>query len=99
MDAISQTTHSNEFSLMKMYEVKISLKFVPNGPINNIPALVQMMAWHRLGDKPLSESMMVNLLTHICIIRSQWVKKSLAGQFKGKIADDIFKCISFNGNV
>ena len=33
---------------------KISLKFVPKGPINNIPALVQRMAWRRPGDKPLS---------------------------------------------
>ena len=35
------------------------MKFVPKGPINNIPALVQIMAWRRLGDKPLSEPMMV----------------------------------------
>ena len=38
--------------------IKISLKFVPNGSINNIRALVQTMAWHRPGDKPLSEPMM-----------------------------------------
>ena len=38
--------------------IKISLKFVPKGPINNIPALVQIMAWRRTGDKPLSEAMM-----------------------------------------
>ena len=31
--------------------IKISL-FVPKGPINNIPALVQIMAWRRSGDKP-----------------------------------------------
>ena len=30
----------------------ISLKFVPKGPINNISALVQIMAWRRSGDKP-----------------------------------------------
>ena len=29
--------------------IKISLKFVPGGLINNIPALVQIMAWHRPG--------------------------------------------------
>ena len=29
--------------------LKISLKFVPEGPINNIPALVEIMAWHQLG--------------------------------------------------
>ena len=27
--------------------IKISLKFVPKGPINDIPALVQIMAWRR----------------------------------------------------
>ena len=54
--------------------IKISLKFVPKGPINNIPAMVQIMAWRRSGDKPLSEPMMVSLLTHICVARPQWVK-------------------------
>ena len=51
--------------------VKISLKFVHKGPINNIPALVQIMAWHRPGDKPLSEPMVGSLLTHICVTRPQ----------------------------
>ena len=39
--------------------IQISLKFVPNGPINNIPALVQIMAWWWPGDKPLSERWLV----------------------------------------
>ena len=39
--------------------IEISLKFVPKGQINNIPALVQMMAWRRIGDKPLSEPMLI----------------------------------------
>ena len=56
--------------------INISLKFVPKGLINNIPALVQIMAWRRPGDKPLSEPMMVNLLTHICVTRPQWVKEA-----------------------
>ena len=54
--------------------IQISLKFVPKGPINNIPALVQIMAWWRPGDKPLSEPMMVRLPTHICVTRPPWVK-------------------------
>ena len=54
--------------------IKISLKFVPNGPINNIPSLIQIMAWHRPGDKPLSEPMMVRSLMHIWVTRPQWVK-------------------------
>ena len=55
---------------------KISLKFVPKGPINNISSLVQIMAWRRPGDKPLSEPMMVRSLMHICVTRPQWVKSS-----------------------
>ena len=53
--------------------IKISLKFVPKGPINNNPALVQIMAWRWSGDKPLSEPMMVSLLTHTYVTRPQWV--------------------------
>ena len=56
--------------------MKISLKFVPKSPINNIPALVQIMAWRRSGIKPLSEPMMVSLLTHICVTQPQWVNWS-----------------------
>ena len=56
--------------------IKISLMFVPKGPINNIPPLVQIMARRRSGDKPLSEPMMVSLPTHVCVTRPQWVKKS-----------------------
>ena len=56
--------------------IKISLKFVPKGPINNIPTLVQIMAWRHLGDKPLSESMMVSLPMDLCVTQSQWVNYS-----------------------
>ena len=38
--------------------LQISLKFVPRSPINNKPALVQVMAWHRSAAKPLSEPML-----------------------------------------
>ena len=37
---------------------KISLKYVPLGLIDNMAALVWIMAWRRTGDKPLSEPMM-----------------------------------------
>ena len=40
--------------------IEILLKFVAKGPINNIPALVQIMAWCQPGDKPLSEPMMIS---------------------------------------
>ena len=54
--------------------IKISLNCVPKCPIDNIQALVQIMPWCRLGDKPLSEPMIVRLPTHICVTRPQWVK-------------------------
>ena len=59
---------SNAFSWMKKLwiSVIISLKFVPKGPINNIPALVQIMAWRQAGDKPLPEPE-PSLLTHVCL--------------------------------
>ena len=38
--------------------IKISLKFIRNGPISSIPAFIQIMAWRQSGDKPLSEPML-----------------------------------------
>ena len=43
--------------------------------INNTIALVQIMALHPRGDKPLSEPMIVSLLTHICVNLLQRVKQ------------------------
>ena len=40
--------------------IKILLKSVPKGPIGNKPALVQIMAWRRIGDRPLSEPMLLH---------------------------------------
>ena len=39
-------------------QIQISLKLVPKSPIVNKPALLQVMAWCRTGDKPLPEPMM-----------------------------------------
>ena len=55
--------------------IKIPLKLVPKGPINNIPSLVQIMAWRWPGNKPLSEPMMVSLLMHICVTWPQWLTR------------------------
>ena len=57
--------------------IQIAMEFVPKGSINNIPALVQIMAWRRPGDKPLFEPMMLSLTTSICVTRSQWVPQPL----------------------
>ena len=56
--------------------IKISLKFVPKGPIANNPALVQIIAWRRTGDKPLSEPILINPLVHICSTKGRWVNLS-----------------------
>ena len=55
-DDICKCVFFNENVLIS---INISLKFIPNAPMDNIPVLVQIMAWRRLGDKPLSEPMMV----------------------------------------
>ena len=74
--------------------IKISLKFVPDGPINNIPTLVQVMAWRRPGDNPLSEPMMVILPTHICVTRPQWVNNVLYAKlcYIGNVIQKKSKC-------
>ena len=79
MAAFFQTTFSKAFCSLKMYKFylnKISLTLVPKAPINNIPALVQIVAWCRPGDKPLSAPMVVSLLTHICVTWPQWVNSA-----------------------
>ena len=78
--------------------IKVSLKFVSNDPINNTPALVQIMAWRRPGDTPLSEPMMFSLLTHKCVTRPQWVNTLGPGQIAATLSD-FFKCISLNENL
>ena len=79
MTVISQTTLSNAFPWMKMLELRLKFywSLFLRGPINNIPALVLIMAWGRPGDKLLSEPIMVRLLTHICVTRPQIVKMVL----------------------
>ena len=52
MAAISQMTFSNAFLTPNK---KFSLsKFVLMGQVNNITALVQIMAWHLFSAKPLN---------------------------------------------
>ena len=77
--------------------INISLTFVPKGQINNIPALVQIMAWRRPGDKPLSEPMMYSLLTHICVTRPQWGNGSKI--FNSSGPSDASNSVSNNINV
>ena len=75
MAAIFQRTFINAFFFNEnaWISIKISLKFVPKGPINKNPTLVQIMVWRPPGDKPSSEPMLVSLLMHIGVTQPQWV--------------------------
>ena len=72
--------------------IQISLKFVPLGPIYNKSSLVQVMAWHHPGDRPLSEQMMIILLKHIWITRSQWADMAKLLSQHGKVKTCRVKC-------
>ena len=69
---ILKTTHWNAFSGMEMFEfwLKFHYSLFLRGPINDILALVQIMDWHRIGNKPLSEPMMVRLLMYTSMTAS-----------------------------
>ena len=54
--------------------IPVSLQFVTEGPIDIQSALVQVMAWHPTGDKPLPTSI------HVCATRERWVH---VGSMKG----------------
>ena len=51
--------------------LNVSLNFVSDVRIKNLPALVQIMALCRPGDKPLSWPMMIILLTHTVLRKKQ----------------------------
>ena len=42
-----------------MHLIQISMKCVPSGAFDILSTLVQMMAWHRAGDKPLFAPMVL----------------------------------------
>ena len=58
-------------SWMKRFEfwMKFWLQFIPTGQIDNNKALIQIMAWCRIGGKPLSKLMM-----RICVTRPRRVR-------------------------
>ena len=75
--------------------IKMTLNFVPKDSINNILSLVQIMAWCRPGDKPLSEPMMARLTTHICMARPQRVNIYTQGGLIIERVISIMKWIKF----
>ena len=75
MAAIFQTTFWNGFSWMKMYEFWLKVQWI-------LFLRVQSTIFQHLftppGTKPLSESTMDTLLTHMCVTRPQLFKKHWA---------------------
>ena len=57
-------TISNALSWMNSFFIliPISLKFVPKGPIDNMSALVRVLACFRTSNKPLSEPMLTQFI-------------------------------------
>ena len=68
--------HHFEIDFLELEYMNFDWNFIEicsRGPVNNISALVPIMAWCWPGSKPLSEPMMVSLLMHICVTLPQWV--------------------------
>ena len=51
--------------------IKMSLKFVPKGTVNNVPVLVQILDYHSSGNKPLLNHWWPSLLIYVS--HGQWV--------------------------
>ena len=62
--------------------IQIALKFVPKGPFDNKAALVQVMAWCRIGNEPLSEPMLTRLTNAYMQHSGGWVKWHCKGYMK-----------------
>ena len=63
LDKMAATLADDNFKNIFLNEnykipIRFSLEFVPSSPIDNKPALVQVMAWRQTGDKPLPEPML-----------------------------------------
>ena len=62
------------------------MKYVPMSPLDNKPPLIQVMAWRRIGDKPLSEPIMTQFTDAYMRYWGGWVKLmgKLASTSQGK---------------
>ena len=73
---IFQTTFPNTFSWKIIWiSINISLKFVPRGPIHNVPALIPIIGSDQAPSHYLIQWWLV--YWRICVTRPQWVKVSI----------------------
>ena len=72
--------------LLQLKGLNFDYLFVPNGPINDIPALVQIMAWLWPGDKPyLSQCWLVHWRIYASLglhELTHWTKWGLIGSIQ-----------------
>ena len=73
-------TLSNASSWVKMFNfrLKFHCSLFPWVRLKIKPAMVQMMAWRRTGDKPLFEPIMAKFFLRCCVIRPLWVNIKLS---------------------
>ena len=65
---------NEKFSIL----IKISIKFVPKRPIDNNTALAKIMAWHQIGDKPLSVPVLTRFHWRIYVLLGENESNGLA---------------------
>ena len=97
---IFQTTFSNTFSWMEIYEFRWQFwwSLFLRVQLAIVQHLVHIMAWCKPDDKPLSEPMMVRISTNICVTCPQWVNKLRPQQIDYRFADDNLRCILLHEN-
>ena len=99
-----QTVFSNAFSCMKITAFLFrwhGTMLVPKCRVDNIAALITILAWHRTDDKLLFQPMMPYFLTHICVIWSHWVIKDLHVAWSHSLSWNVIThpCPDFNGGL
>ena len=93
MTAISQTTSSDAFSWMKSCEfwLKFHWSLFLGVQLTTTEALFWIMVWCRMGDKPLSEPMLTDSLTHIRGTKGRWVNWTQSTHIQSNAPD--YLCI------
>ena len=67
-------------SLNEKFLNPIWMKFVSKGAIDNMWALVQVMAWRRIGDKPLPEPMLIQFTNAYAALGGEELISAKPGQ-------------------
>ena len=104
-EKIDAMLHTTFFKCIFLYKklcvwIKISQKFVPMVPVNNIPPFVQIMARRRTGAKSYLNRWWHSWLTHICVTRPYWVKQGKRMDiYKWMIVYQVFWLLYIHGTV